>query len=127
MIHGIGTDIVDIRRIKAAIDKFGDRFANKILSCDEREEYDSLSIGEQPRFLAKRFAIKEAAAKALGTGFREGVALKDFSLSHDPLGKPLLQLNGRAEKISEAKQLKGRYISLSDEKNYVIAYATLTR
>ena len=126
MIYGIGTDIVDIRRIKAAINKFGERFANRVLSSEEREEYGSLSIGEQPRFLAKRFAVKEAAAKALGTGFREGVVLKNFSLSHDELGKPLLLLSGRAETISEIQQLDGRYISLSDEKNYVIAYVILT-
>ncbi len=122
MIYGIGTDIVDIRRIQSAINKFGRRFPKRILGGSELEEYFSLQEMDRARFLAKRFSVKEAAAKALGTGFRKGVVLKDFTLTHDELGKPLLHLSGKAAEISMAQQVSKTYVSLSDEKNYVIAY-----
>jgi holo-[acyl-carrier protein] synthase len=126
MIHGIGTDIVDIRRIQSAIDRFDRRFPERILERSELEEYSLLPETGRARFLAKRFSVKEAAAKALGTGFRKGVILKDFRVSHDELGKPLLNLAGKASEISTINKVGRTHVSLSDEKNYVVAYVIMT-
>ncbi|RLA21287.1 MAG: holo-ACP synthase [Gammaproteobacteria bacterium] len=126
MIHGIGTDIVDIRRIQSAVDQFGDRFPARILGQNELTQYGLLSNSGKARFLAKRFSLKEAAAKALGTGFRNGVILKNFNLSHDELGKPLLRLSGKAREIAQANGVNESHVSLSDEKNYTVAYVIMT-
>lgn len=126
MIHGVGTDIVDIRRIQLAIAQFGKRFPERILERSELEEYLLLPEIDRARFLAKRFSLKEAAAKALGTGFRKGVTFKDFTIFHDELGKPLLNLSGKASEIFRLNKLEGTHISLSDEKNYVVAYVIMT-
>lgn len=126
MIYGVGTDIVDIRRIQSAIDRFGDRFPGRILEQGEFRQYDVLSKSEKARFLAKRFSLKEAAAKALGTGFRRGVILKDFALFHDEMGKPLLKLRGKAKEIAEKSGVNASHVSLSDEKEYAVAYVIMT-
>ena len=91
MIFGIGTDVVEVSRIHDSIKKFGDTFARRILSDSEFESY--LKSSTQSRFLAKRFAAKEAFAKALGTGFRSPVRFQNIIVSHDDLGKPILEFD----------------------------------
>lgn len=125
MIFGIGTDIVRIKRIHENIDKFGDKFAERILSIEELDEYQHYS--EPARLLAKRFAAKEAASKALGTGFRNGLSLKDIFITHDELGKPLLNFAGVAENILLKNNISESHVSLSDEKEYAVAYVLLVK
>ena len=90
MIAGIGVDLATISRIEKVHQRFGDRFAKRILNSEEMPAYNSHHSPD--RFLTKRFAVKEAAVKALGTGERMGILLKDFYLEHDELGKPLLRV-----------------------------------
>ncbi|MDM7485998.1 MAG: holo-ACP synthase, partial [Vibrio metschnikovii] len=73
------------------------------------------------RFLAKRFAAKEAAAKALGTGIANGVTFHDFQITNDAQGKPHLTLHGRAQQLAEAMQVTSIHLSLSDERHYAVA------
>ena len=93
MIYGIGTDIVEVARIEASINQFGDDLAKRILAESEFKSYMDSNI--KPRFLAKRFAAKEAFSKALGTGLRSPATMQNIAVSHDDLGKPILVLANR--------------------------------
>lgn len=94
MIIGIGNDLCDIRRIERTIKRFGDRFLNRVFTAEERRK--AFSRAHSARTFAKRFAAKEAASKALGTGFRYGVHLKDIGVVNAPSGRPTLALTGGA-------------------------------
>lgn len=99
MIIGIGNDIVDIRRIEKALERFGDRFVEKVFTDQERRR--AFGRAHPARTLAKRFAAKEAMSKALGTGFRAGVYLKDIGVVNAPTGRPTLDLkNGAAKRLA---------------------------
>jgi holo-[acyl-carrier protein] synthase len=123
MIFGIGTDIVRVARMQNDIDRFGDRFAERILTDAEMVEYRETT--QRAHFLAKRFAAKEAAAKALGTGFSHGVQLRQIAVTHDARGKPMLEFNGTAQKLIEAHGVCVVHISLSDEQDHAVAFVTL--
>ena len=125
MIFGIGTDIVSVSRMQSALERHGDRFAERILGALELDEYRQCA--KPAHFLAKRFAAKEAAAKAFGTGFRDGLAMSDFIIGHDEIGKPLLQFNGRAESFCRERGVGEAFISISDEKDHAIAFVTLLK
>lgn len=125
MIFGIGTDIVSVSRMQSALQRHGERFAERILAEEELEEYRQSSKPAQ--FLAKRFAAKEAAAKAFGTGFRNGLAMNDFIVAHDALGKPLLQFAGRAEQFCSEQGVGEAFLSISDEKEHAVAFVTLMK
>jgi holo-[acyl-carrier protein] synthase len=99
MILGIGNDIIDIQRIEATIDRFGDRFLSRIFTAQERAKSDPRAAPAAS--YAKRFAAKEACAKALGTGLRRGVFWRDMGVINLPTGRPTLKLTGGA-----AEQLK---------------------
>jgi len=121
MIIGIGTDIIDIRRIKNTIHQYGKRFKKRCFSSNEinRSENRLNSVGSY----AKRYAAKEACSKAIGTGLAKGVFWKDIEVVNDALGKPSIILHNRALKRMN-KITKKDYIievSLSDEKKYAIA------
>src|ERR1700750_3152500 len=92
MILGVGSDLIDIRRIEAAIDRFGDRFLDRIFTETERRRCERRA-NPGPSY-ARRFAAKEAAAKALGTGFRSGVFWRDLGVVNLPGGKPTLAMTG---------------------------------
>ena len=94
MIVGIGSDLIDIRRIQNTLDKFGDRFTHRCFTVIEREKADRRRLRVET--YAKRFAAKEACAKALGTGFRRGVFWKDMGVINLPGGKPTMALTGGA-------------------------------
>lgn len=101
MIIGIGNDLANIERIKKSIEKFGQRFINKIFSEEEQTELSKrqkISAHEYACSAARRFAAKEACSKALGTGFRQGVFWPDLIITHTPTGKPELRLRGNAAK-----------------------------
>ena len=121
MIIGIGTDIIDIRRIKNTIHKYGKRFKKRCFSSKEisRSENRLNSVGSY----AKRYAAKEACSKALGTGLARGVFWKDIEVVNDALGKPLIILHNHAltrmNKITKKDYIIE--VSLSDEKKYAIA------
>lgn len=123
MIAGIGVDLATVSRIAKVHERFGMRFARRFLHDSEIPLYLNHSMPE--RFLAKRFAAKEAAVKALGTGERNGVLLKDFYLQHDELGKPLLCVSGVARQLCDQKGIRGFWVSLSDEGDTVAAFVVL--
>ncbi|MDH5547772.1 MAG: holo-ACP synthase [Gammaproteobacteria bacterium] len=124
MIHGIGTDIVEIERIKDGLERHGERFARRILSAGEYATY--LEHSNPQGFLAKRFAAKEATAKALGTGFRDGLSLQHIEVVNDDLGKPQLVFHGAAQDLVAKLGVGEAHISLSDERHYAVAYVVLT-
>jgi holo-[acyl-carrier protein] synthase len=123
MIFGIGTDIVEVARIKASIEEFGDAFAQRILAESEFSSY--VASGIKPRFLAKRFAAKEAFSKALGTGLRTPATLQNIAVSHDALGKPVLILAPELQVLLQSKNITHTHISISDEKNLAAAFVVL--
>lgn len=123
MIHGIGVDLVRIPRIEEGLRRFGDRYATRILSESELNEYRRAK--SQDRFLAMRFAAKEALAKALGTGFRQGVTLRSISVIKGPAGRPLLSFSGATRELLEKLSITASHLSLSDEGDYAVACVTL--
>jgi len=123
MIVGIGVDLVTVSRIARIDERFADRFERRILTCAELDDIGSAF--DRARFLAKRFAIKEATLKALGTGERAGILLKDVGLAHDPLGKPLLDIQGAAARRCTELSVRASHVSLSDEGDLIAAFVIL--
>jgi holo-[acyl-carrier protein] synthase len=100
MILGIGSDIIDIRRIQRTLERFGDRFVERIFTDTERRKSDGRA--NRAASYAKRFAAKEACSKALGTGFRDGVFWRDMGVVNLSSGKPTMHLTGGAlERLAE--------------------------
>lgn len=125
MIVGIGTDIVRVARLSAGLSRFGSRYAMRILSADEYREF--ATAARAAHFLAKRFAVKEATAKALGTGFRGAFALRDITVAHTALGQPCLVLKGDAEAFARRLNVGAMHVTLSDEEDYAVAFVVLER
>jgi holo-[acyl-carrier protein] synthase len=123
VIYGIGTDIVRIQRMADNLGRYGERFAARILT--EQEMAVFRESAQQAPFLAKRFAAKEAAAKALGTGFRGGLSLRDIGVDNDALGKPVLAFSEHARQVLQNRGVGHTHLSLSDESEYAIAYVVL--
>jgi holo-[acyl-carrier protein] synthase len=124
-IFGIGTDIVEIERIGDILGRFGERFVRRILTPEEFHEFQASKFPS--RLLAKRFAAKEAVAKAMGLGFREGLAFSSIGITHDENGKPEVAYKDRALALVRALGITGSLISISDERHYAVAFAILTR
>lgn len=123
MIFGIGTDIISVARIEAAVQRHGDAFAKRILSTTE---YLELSSQAHPaRFLAKRFAAKEAFAKATGQGLRHPVSLQRITVSHDELGKPIFVFDEALAEHMTSLGIARHHLSLSDEKDTAVAFVIL--
>lgn len=122
MIYGIGTDIVAMARMVEFHGKFGERAMEKILAPEERASCRAAL--EPARFLAKRFAAKEALAKALGTGVRAPVLLTAIAVMHDALGKPSFEFFGALAEYMKQHGLTA-HLSLSDEKDNVIAFVVV--
>ena len=120
-IFGIGVDIVDLDRIKKIYSKYGVKFAYKILSNNEIKGFNS--VKNKPSFLAKRFAAKEAIGKALGIGILNGFLLKNISIQHNDLGKPIVIFNKRKE--FDLYSNKIIHVSISDEKKFAVANALI--
>ncbi|EKO3978342.1 holo-ACP synthase [Vibrio fluvialis] len=123
MIVGLGTDIAEIERIEKALARSGRAFAERILTPQELTQFDGLK--QQGRYLAKRFAAKEAASKALGTGIAHGVSFQDFAVSNDDNGKPLLSLSGKAAELAQRSQVASVHLTISDERHYAVATVIL--
>jgi holo-[acyl-carrier protein] synthase len=123
MIFGIGTDIVTVARIEAAMQRHGDGFAQRILSP---QEYAELATKTHPaRFLAKRFAAKEAFAKATGHGLRHPVSLQRISVSHDELGKPIFVFDAELSAHLQQLGIGNHHLSISDERDTAVAFVIL--
>ncbi len=119
----IGTDILQIDRITDVLQRQGERFMCRILTSGEQAEF---AASKQPaRLLAKRFAVKEAVAKALGTGIGRGVSWQDIHCYHDDAGAPLVKLTGGAADVARHRGGSRVLISLADERDYVVAFAAL--
>jgi holo-[acyl-carrier protein] synthase len=122
---GLGTDIVEIARIEALSRRYGSSLARRLLSEHEWNYYQQC---HQPiRFLAKRFAVKEAAAKALGIGIRQGIAFCDFEVQNDTLGKPCLVLHRQASEVARQQGITRHWVSIADERHYAIATVLFER
>lgn len=124
MIYGIGTDIVAVKRLQGMWERHGERALDKLLAEPERADF--AKAADKGRFLAKRFAAKEAFSKALGTGIRPPAVMSAIAISHDELGKPVLVCCGQLLEMIENLGLKA-HLSLSDEADYAIAYVILER
>ena len=121
----VGTDILRVARIEEVVGRLGERFVQRILTPAERQEYES---SPQPqRLLAKRFAAKEAVAKALGTGIGRGVSWQDITIGHDSHGAPTVSLSGGALRVAQQRGGARLELSLADELEYVVAFAVLAR
>ena len=123
MIYGVGTDIVRVSRMQDNIEQYGEKFSQRILTANELDDYK-----QAPRpahFLAKRFAAKEAAAKAMGIGFSRGMSLRDIGVNHDENGKPVLEYFSRAEELLRELGIGSSYISIADEDDHAVAFVTL--
>ncbi len=129
MILGIGSDLCDIRRIERAMERFGDRFLQRVFTDQERARAARRHPRSQPATYAKRFAAKEACAKALGTGFRSGVFLSDIGVANLPSGQPTLVLTSGAARRLLAITPPGHcatiHLTLTDEHPYAFAQVTI--
>jgi holo-[acyl-carrier protein] synthase len=123
MILGIGTDIISVARIEAAVQRHGDTFAKRILSTHELVELDGHA--HPARFLAKRFAAKEAFAKATGQGLRHPISLQRITVSHDELGKPIFVFDELLAEHLTKLGIVRHHLSLSDEKDTAVAFVIL--
>lgn len=125
MIYGIGTDLIRIERFDQAIGRHGDRFAARILMPEELQAYAPRKF--KARYLAMRFAGKEAVAKALGTGFAEGIWVRDIGIVHNALGKPDVVFSARGRHLCRTLGVGECHVSLSDEAGIAMAYAIAMR
>ena len=124
MLHGIGADLVEVCRVEASLARMGQGFAWRILAESERPEF--LCAREPARFLAKRFAAKEAFGKALGCGVRAPATLHAIGVSHDALGRPEFAYFKALEDYMRSAALSA-HLSISDERHYVMAFAAIER
>lgn len=122
-IAGIGADLVAVERVRGALARHGQRFADRILTAAEQEGFRRAA--DPAALLARRFAVKEAAAKALGTGIAAGVSFQDFELRHDSVGAPRLHLSGRAAALAVDAGVGRVHVSISDERDRALAFVVL--
>ncbi|MCH8059867.1 MAG: holo-ACP synthase [Proteobacteria bacterium] len=123
MIFGIGTDVVELSRIEATYDRFGEHFVRRLLMDEEIELFRK---SKWPvRFLAMRFAGKEAAAKAMGTGFRHGIWLRDVGIVNNDWGRPLIIWSERGREVCAQLGIGAGHVSLTDDAGLIIAFAVV--
>ena len=129
MIIGIGSDLCNIERIQASVDRFGERFLNRVFTDVERAKAERRSL-TMAGTLAKRFAAKEAFAKAVGTGFKRGVFMKDIGVVNLPSGAPTLHLIGGARARLDALAPAGHsiavHLTMTDDHPWAQAFVILT-
>jgi len=129
MIYGIGTDICDIRRIRASLEKHGERFAQKVLSDAEMQTYRTRSERwpeRGVRYVATRFSAKEAFSKAIGMGMRMPMTWRLCEVAKQPSGQPTIVLHGELKAWFEAKGLTA-HVSVSDESDYATSYVIVEK
>lgn len=121
MILGLGIDIVELDRIAAVYERYGQKFSARILTASEQVQAQTGSIA----FLAARFAAKEAAVKALGTGFSQGITFHDIEIGHNALGKPSILFLNQALEQYHNLQAKRVLLSISHGRNSAVAVVIL--
>ena len=129
MIHGIGTDIIRISRVEAALARNGERFAEKILGPDEVEKYGRRKADVEARgirYLATRFAAKEAFSKALGLGMRMPMTWHAMQVLNDSSGKPIAVVSGALKEWMEQQGLSAM-VSITDEAEYAVAFVIVEK
>lgn len=123
MIYGVGTDIVQLSRIEAIHARFGEHFVDRLLMDEERELFDQ---AKRPvRFLAMRFAAKEATVKAMGTGFAHGVWIRDVGFVNNEWGRPLIIWSERGQRVCDSLGIGDGHVSLTDDAGLVMAFAVV--
>jgi holo-[acyl-carrier protein] synthase len=121
VIYGVGTDIVEVARIEKALERFGERFAKRILCPSELKRFENHR--QKANYLAKRFAAKEAFTKALGTGIRSPANWHGVWVRNLASGKPVLEFSDALQALLDKKGVTSAHVSLSDEKG--VAFATV--
>jgi holo-[acyl-carrier protein] synthase len=125
MIFGIGTDILKVERVASVYERFGERFVRHMLMPEEMADFGLAR--NRVRFLSMRFAAKEAIVKALGTGFANGMWIRDAGVVHDLRGKPEMIFSPRGQALCQGLGVRGGHLSLSDEAGLVVAVAILVK
>ena len=123
MIFGVGTDVVELSRIQATYDRFGEHFVRRLLMEEELELFRRSKF--PVRFLAMRFAGKEATVKAMGTGLRHGVWLRDVGIVNNDWGRPLIIWSDRGRGVCEQLGIGAGHVSLTDDAGLVVAFAVV--
>ena len=123
MIFGIGVDVLEAARIKKVFDKYGDHFVERLLMPAERAQMAKTKRKE--RFLAMRFAAKEAIVKAMGTGFAHGVWIRDVGVVQNTWGRPEVVYSPRGEHVRRKLGIGGGHVTLTDEAGLIVAVAVL--
>jgi len=123
MVVGVGTDLIEIARIAQSVDRFGDRFLQRIYTAQEIAYCQRKKSSAES--LAARFAAKEAAAKALGTGINHGIGWLDLEVVREPSGKPTLQLSGRAAQRARQLGVATINLSLTHSKDIAMAFVIM--
>lgn len=125
MIYGIGIDVVEPQRVARLLERYGERFAQRVLT--ERERPGFRKTVNPVLFIANRFAAKEAFSKAMGTGFRFPVTLQCISIVADRRGKPGFEFHPRLQALVESEGITGHHVTISDEKSLACACVVLER
>jgi holo-[acyl-carrier protein] synthase len=125
VIFGIGTDILRVDRVESTYERFGQHFVDKLLMPHEAQLF--LKTKQPVRFLAMRFAAKEAIVKAMGTGFSNGMWLRDSGVMPNRFGRPDVIFSARGEQKCIALGIGGAHVTLTDEAGLVVAVAVLER
>ena len=123
MIYGIGIDVVEPRRVERLLERYGERFARRVLTPREWPAYQKTV--RPVLYLASRFAAKEAFSKAMGTGFRYPVTLQCISITQNPLGKPGLEFHPRLAALVADRGIIGHHVTISDEQSLACACVVL--
>ena len=123
MIYGIGIDVIQPHRVARLLEKYGDRFVQRVLTPLERPRYEKTK--QHVLFLANRFAAKEAFSKAMGTGFRYPVTLQCISVVQNSAGKPSLAFNEALTELVNSRGINGHHLTISDESNLACACVVL--
>jgi holo-[acyl-carrier protein] synthase len=125
VIFGIGVDVLEAARITQTLERFGTRFIEHLLMP---QEHAQLALTARPeRFLAMRFAAKEAIVKAMGTGFAHGVWIRDVGVVQNSWGKPEVVFSERGERVRRGLGVGDAHVTLSDERGLVVAVAVLMK
>ncbi len=119
-------DIVQIVRIENLIKKWGDKFLNRLFTEHENLEAGMVGLRQRARFYAMRFAAKEAFSKAIGTGIRHPITWKAIEIRSEPKGRPYIVLSSEAEEFCNRRGISEWHLSLSDERDYAVAFVVVT-
>jgi holo-[acyl-carrier protein] synthase len=125
MIFGIGVDVLEAKRVVHTLERFGERFTGHLLMPQEREQ--PAQTQRPARFIAMRFAAKEAIVKAMGTGFAHGVWIRDVGVVQNSWGKPEVVFSERGERVRRGLGIGEGHVTLTDEAGLIVAVAVLMR